>query len=288
MLQTLMTDLKFAGRMLRKSPVFTAVAVVAISLGSGAVTTIFSAMNAVVLRPLPGTTDGSRLLLFDRRTPDFSEGVSTSYAFYKNLRDRNHTLDGLAVWSKVDLSISTGGEGAAVYGNIVSGNFFTVLGVRPALGRFFVPDEDRTPLTNPVVVSHSFWETRLGSDSGVIGRAVTVNGHPFTLIGVAPVGFHGVFTPLKVDAWVPIMMQPQLKPVRDLADAPWLWMFGRLRADASRGAAQRELTALAASWAKDANEPPGTRQYTAIRSTDLTGLPDDARCCSSSGRSAAC
>jgi predicted permease len=278
MLLTLMTDLRFAGRMLRKSPVFTLVAVVAISLGTGAVTTIFSAMNAVVLRPLPATTDGSRLVLFDRRKPDFSEGASASYAFYTNLRDRNHTLDGLAAWSKVDLSISTGGEGAGVYGNIVSGNFFSVLGVRPALGRFFAADEDRTPLANPVVVvSHSFWETHLGSDSGVIGRAVSVNGHPFTLIGVAPAGFRGVFTPLKTDAWVPLMMQAQLKPARDLADAPWLWMFGRLRANVSRNGAQRELTALAGSWAKEANEPSGMRQYTTIRSTDLTGLPDDAR-----------
>ena len=154
-LETLLSDLRFAGRMLRKSPVFTAVAIIVISLGSGAVTTIFSAMNAVVLRPLPGTSGGNRLVLFERRTPDFTEGVSGSYGYYRHVRDGTHTLSGVGAWSKVSLSISTGGEGAAVYGNIVSGNYFSVLGVRPALGRFFAPDEDQVPLAKSVVgVSH--------------------------------------------------------------------------------------------------------------------------------------
>ena len=277
-LETLMSDLRFAGRMLRKSPVFAVVAIVVISLGSGAVTTIFSAMNAVVLRPLPGTTGGSRLILFERRSPDFREGASASYAFYSHLRDRARTLDGAAAWSKVSLSIAASGEGNAVYGNIVSGNYFAVLGVRPALGRFFAPDEDRTPLTHPVVVvSHSFWESRLGADSTAIGRTVGVNGHQYTLIGVAPPGFRGVFTPLKTDAWVPLMMQAQVRPGRDLTDAPWLWMFGRVANGSTRVDAQRELGALTAAWAKEAGESAGNRQYTAIRITDLTGLPDDAR-----------
>ena len=278
MLETLLSDLRFAGRMLRKSPVFTAVAIIVISLGSGAVTTIFSGMNAVVLRPLPGTSDGSRLVLFERRTPDFTEGVSGSYGYYRHVRDGTRTLDGAAAWSKVSLSISTGGEGAAVYGNIVSGNYFSVLGIRPVLGRFFAPDEDKTPLANPVVVvSHSFWESHLGSDSSVIGKAVSVNGHPYTLIGVAPAGFRGVFTPLKTNAWVPLMMQAQLRPTRDLADAPWLWMFARLERGVSREAAQRELSALTATWVDNTSEPAGYRKYASIRITDLTGLPDDAR-----------
>jgi predicted permease len=278
MLQTLMSDVRFAGRMLRKSPVFAIVAVVAISLGSGAVTTIFSAMNAIVLRPLPGTTDGARLFLFDRRTPDFKEGVSGSYAFYRHLRDGTRTLDGLAAWGNVNLTIATRGEGIAVYGNIVSGNFFSVLGTRPALGRFFSPDEDRTPLANPVVVvSHSFWISHLGADSSVIGRPVNVNGHPYTVIGVAPPGFRGVFTPLKTEAWVPIMMQAQLKPLRDLTNTPWLWMFGRLRQDETRASARRELAALTASWVNESTEPAWARKYSAVRATALTGLPDDAR-----------
>ena len=277
-LETLLSDLRFAGRMLRKSPVFTMVAVLVISLGTGAVTTIYSGMNAIVLRPLPGTTDGNRLVLFDRRTPDFSEGSSASYLFYAHLRDRSRTLDGAAAWSRVSLSISTGGEGSSVYGNIVSGNYFAVLGMRPALGRYFAPDEDRTPLAHPVVVvSHSFWESHLGADSSAIGRVVAVNGHPYTVIGVAPPGFRGVFSPLKTDAWLPLMMQAQLRPGRDLTNASWLWTFGRMRDGVTREATQRELSALTAAWANEAGQSAGNREYTAIRLTPLTGLPDDAR-----------
>jgi predicted permease len=277
-LQTLMTDLRYAGRMLRKAPVFTLVAVLVVSLGTGAVTTIFSAMNAVVLRPLPGTTDGERLVGVRRVSADGSEGMSASYAYYRHIRDEARTLDGVASWSKASISIADRGEGHAVYGNIVSGNYFQVLGVRPALGRFFLPDEDRTPLTHPVVVvSHSFWTSVLGADSSVVGRSVTVNGHPYTVIGVAPAGFRGVFTPLKTDAWVPLMMQAQIRPGRDLENAVWLWMFGRLADGVSRDAAHVELVTLTDGFIRDAGERAGNATYRHIDMAELTGLPTDAR-----------
>jgi putative ABC transport system permease protein len=277
-LQTLGSDLRFTGRMLRRSPVFTVVAVLIISLGCGAVTTIFSGINAVVLRPLPGTTDPDRLVMLERRTRDFDEGVSGSYLYFRHLSDRAHTLAGVAAWSKVSLSIAAGGESVGIYGNIVSGNYFRVLGERPALGRFFLPDEDRTPLASPViVVSHDFWTSRLGADTGAIGRTVQVNGHPYTLVGVTTPTFRGVFSPLKVDAWVPLTMQAQLKPDRDLEDQPWLWMFARLAPGATRASVQRELVALTESWIRDTREPASFQRFVGIRLTDLTGLPDDAR-----------
>ena len=276
--ETFAHDLRFAIRMLRRSPVFTVVAIAIISLGCGAVTTIFSGINAVVLRPLPGTSDPARLFLFERRTRDFSEGVSGSYLYYRHVADHARTTGGIAAWSKAALSISVGGEGHAVYGNIVSGNYFAVLGERPAVGRFFAPDEDRTPLANPVVVvSHDFWERRLGADTAAIGRTVNVNGHPYTVIGVTTEGFRGVFSPLKVDAWVPLMMQAQLRPGRDLTDQPWLWLFGRLAPGVTRDAARRELVALTERWVGETKEPASYQQYVGIRVTDLTGLPDDAR-----------
>jgi predicted permease len=278
MLATLMSDLRFAGRMLRKSPVFTVVAVLVISIGTGAVTTIFSAMNAVVLRPLPGAADATRLVGLQRTRAEGRGSLSASYGFYEHLRDRSRTLGGVAAWSKADLSIAAGGEGHAAAGNIVTGNYFSVLGVRPALGRFFLPDEDRTPLSHPVVVvSHAFWMSTLGADSAIVGRAISVNGHPYTVIGVAPAGFRGVFTPLRVDAWVPLMMQQQLRPGRDLADAPWLRVFGRLADGVGRDAAHRELQGLAAQWAAQATEPADFRDFSALRVSALTGLPDDAR-----------
>src|SRR5215211_5378867 len=153
MLQLLTADLRFAGRTLRKSPIFTVVAVVCIAIGSGAVATIFSAMNALVLRPLPGATHPQSLVRMERRSHSGDEGISASYPLYERLRTRTRTLDGIAVWGKASLTLRVGSEpGVASYGNFVSGNFFHLLGVRPLLGRFFVPDEDRTEMTHPVIV----------------------------------------------------------------------------------------------------------------------------------------
>ena len=278
MMQSLATDLRYAGRMLRRSPVFTLVAVAVVSLGTGAVTTIFSAMNAVVLRPLPGATDGDRLVGILRANEEGSEGMQGSYAYYRHIREHTRTLDGVAAWSKASLTIADRGAGHAVDGNIVSGNYFSVLGVRPALGRLFLPDEDRTPMAHPVVVvSHGFWTTQLAADSSVIGRPVTVNGQPYTIIGVAPEGFRGVFTPLRVDAWVPLMMQAQVRPGRDLEESNWLWMFGRLAGGTHHTSARAELETLTAAHAREAPQQRGRQLYTHVQTAPLTGLPEDAR-----------
>jgi predicted permease len=273
--ETLAADLRLAARMLARNPMFAIVVIVAIAVGVGGVATVFSALNAIVLRTLPGTTGGDRLVLLDRRTPDWSEGVSASYDFYKYVAASTHALDGVAVWSRVDLTVSRGGPGRTVAGTIVSGNYFSVLGMRPAVGRFFLPEEDAVPLARPViVVSHAFWTHALDADPAAIGGALTVNGRTYRLIGVAPEGFHGVFTPLKLDAWVPLAMQPHVRGGRDLARAPWLWMFGRMRDGITASQAHAELSALAGRWVASTGDFP---RYTTVRVTPLTGLPDDAR-----------
>jgi predicted permease len=262
--------------MLARTPLFTAVAVLCIALGAGAVTTIFSAMNAVVLRPLPGAADPGRLVDIERRSQDGSERAQASYSLYEQMRDGSKTMADVAAWSKVDLSIGIDGHGHAVYGNIVSGNFFRVLGVKPALGRFFLPQEDRTPLTHPVVVvAHSFWKRQLGADPNAVGKAVTVNGHPFTIVGVAPPGFRGAFTPLDVQAWVPLMMQAQLRPGRDMTTAVWLWTFGRLKPGASVESARQELGAIISNYAATRVDSYGA--YASATLSPMTGLPVDAR-----------
>src|SRR5687767_3558418 len=191
MIESLLADLRLARRSLTRSPVFTLVAVGALSLGVGAVTTIFSAMNAIVLRPLPGTVDGTQLVGIDRRSPDWSEGVSASNNFFKYIGSRNQSLDGVAVWSRAALTLSQGAESLAVSGNIVSPGYFRVLGVTPALGRFF-SETTASHADTSIVVSHRFWTSRLGGRTDVIGRALIVNGRPFQLIGVAGEEFHGV------------------------------------------------------------------------------------------------
>jgi predicted permease len=162
----------------------------------------------------------------------------------------------------------------------VSGNFFSVLGVRPALGRFFLPEEDATQLTHPViVVSHAFWRSVLGGDSSAVGRTVGVNGTAFTIIGVAPPEFRGVFTPIVTSAWVPLMMQPRIRPNRSLDEpgASWLWTFGRLKDGIGRETARQDLIALTRARIAEGVEPEWMRNNDSIRLISLTGLPDDAR-----------
>ena len=275
LVESVITDLRLARRSLIRSPLFTLVAVGALSLGVGAVTTIFSALNAIVLRPLPGTTNGTQLVGLDRRTPDWSEGVSASHNYFRYIESRSQSLDGVAVWSRAALTVSQGNESIAVDGNIVSPGYFRVLGVKPALGRFF--SEANAPgADTSLVVSHRFWTSHLASRRDVIGRSVIVNGRPYQLIGVANEDFHGVFTPLRVEAWVPISTQPHIRPGRDLTDAPWFWIFGRLREGVSPTQARAELAGLTATWAKPGGSDPYVR-YTDIRLVPLTGLPDDAR-----------
>jgi predicted permease len=278
---TALRDMRMAGRMLRKSPVFTGVAVLCIALGSGAVTTIFSAANALVLRPLRGAADATRLVRLERKRLDGSEGVSASYPFYEYLRDRSHTLDGVAAWGHLPLTLTVDrAEGIEVYGNLVSGNFFSVLGVRPFLGRFFSPDEDGAELTRPVIViSEAFWRAHLAADPAAVGRAITVSGHPFAIIGVAPAAFQGLDTPVRTDAWAPLKMQRQLRPKGgDLTDASdtWLRLCGRLHDGVSRDGVHRELSALTAARATDASEPKWMSGYDDLRPSVLTGLPPDA------------
>lgn len=265
-------DLRFTGRALVRTPLFTAITVGVIAMGIGAVATIFSSLNALVLRPIPGTTNGDQLFTIDRRTPDYSEGASMSGALYQHVRNTTRALDGVAVWSRVALSIATGEHNVGVSGAVVSANYFDVLGIRPAAGRFFTQDE-ALPV---VVISHGFWVRHFAGTADIAGRVVTLNGRAYSVIGVAPEGFRGVFTPLRMDAWVPLSAQPHVRPGRDLAHAPWLWMFGRVPDGVTPEQARAELTTILGAWTTSGAADQLTR-YTVFRFTPLTGLPDDAR-----------
>ena len=272
------SDVRFAARTLQRNPVFSLVVILVIAIGIGAITTIFAGANAYLFKPLPGTTNSASLLQIDRITPSGSEGAQASYPYYQFLRDGSKTLESIAAWSKVDLTISRGDVGRSAYGALVTANYFSVLGVKPELGRFFLPGEDESPMANALlVVSHEFWSTHLGGDSSIVGNSIGVNGRPNTLIGVAPPAFNGVFTPLKTSGWVTLSMQPALRPTRSMGGtAHWLWTFGRLRAGATRGQAQTELATLTQRYAEQSTEQDWARKYTTVRTIALTGLPDDA------------
>jgi predicted permease len=279
--QTIFRDLRFAVRMLQKTPVFTVVAVLVITLGTGAVTTIFSAANGIALRPIAGVSNPEDLVEVSRMLADGTGSLWASYPYYRYIRDGSgaHPVADVAAWSMLPMTISTGKEGIAAQGSIVTGNFFRVLGVRPALGRFFIADEDGAPSAHPVVViSHGFWAAQLGGDSSVIGRTVRLNGYAFTVVGVAPPEFRGPLGLLRTDAWVAMAMQPQLQPGADLLTNPgptWLQLVARVRSGVTRDGVQRELSRLTAQYAAAGNEPADDRRYTGVRVSSLSSLPAD-------------
>lgn len=279
MFASLTQDLRYALRMLRKSPVFTIVAVTVIAVGTGAVTTIFSAANSIVLRPIPGADVPSQLVDILRTRDNGNGSLTASYPYYLKLRDGTRSMSGVAAWGMIPLTMSAGTEGVSALGNIVTGNYFNVLGVKPALGRFFAADEDRTPLTHPVVVmGHGMWRERFAGDSSILGRTIRINGHPFTVIGVAPPGFRGVFTPLKTELWVPMMMQPLLRSGGDLtnANAGWLQTFGRLKDGTTRDVARTDLARLTTEMVASGAENADFMRYNNVKLARLSGLPSEA------------
>jgi ABC-type antimicrobial peptide transport system permease subunit len=181
----------------------------------------------------------------------------------------------------IQLTMSTGGEGVSALGNIVSGNYFDVLAVRPAIGRFFSADETSVPNAHPVVVvSHAFWERQLSGDSSAVGKTILVNGSRYTLVGVAPEHFSGIYPVLRTDVWAPLMMQAQLRARGSLdnAGSAWLELFGRIAPSSSRSEARVEIAALSKQFATapTSAEPTALARFTSANLYPASGLPVDA------------
>lgn len=254
MLGEIAFDIRYVLRTLRRSPAFTVAAVLTLALGIGANTTIFSVVSAVLLRPPAQVREPDRLVhLF---TSDYSgpRYGASSYADYLDFREGATGLSGLAAFAPSPLNFSTGGRASRVWGEEVSSNYFTVLGVAPALGHTFIPDAERTRRAEPVaVLSYSLWRSAFGADSGVVGREVRVNGYPFTVIGVAPEQFHGSIRGVRADIWVPYLTRGLLSPERTAADADidmrrgdrGMFVIGRLASGATIATAQASLDAIA-------------------------------------------
>ncbi len=277
----LLSDARFALRGFRKSPVFFGVAVLVVALGTGAVSTIFSVANAVVLRPVPGVRDASSLVEVSRARQGRQGSLSASYPYYKYLSDHSKTLDGLAAWGMVALTVSTGGQGVQALGNAVSGNYFSVLGVRPELGRFFAgTDEVALASEGAAVISHAYWQRELAGDSAVIGRSLNVNGRTMTVVGVAPARFSGVYPALRTDVWLPLGLGLGLRGRTadfQAAGTSWMQLVGRTAAGVSTEAAERELAALSQRYVTDAGaaEPGNLNVFVSARVDPVAGLPGE-------------
>ena len=260
-----MNDLKFAVRQLLKNPGFTAVVVLTLALGIGANTTIFSITNSLLLRPLP-VREPERLVTLFTAHEKQSDRNGTSYPDYRDLRDRNDVLQGLAAHFYYPMGVRTADRAEVVMGHMVSWNYFEVLGVSPAIGRAFLPEEDQAPGARPVVVlSHRFWQTRFLGDPEVIGKTVSVNSRPFTVVGIAPEGFTSLSTALAPDVWVPVAMIGQVLPwpinLEERFDT-WLNVVGRLKPGVSLPQAQAALTVLGTSLASEFPAGDSVRSFT--------------------------
>jgi putative ABC transport system permease protein len=255
MMNSLMQDLRYAIRQLRKKPGFTAVAVLTLALGIGANTAIFGLLDQALLRTLPvKEPDQLVLLRYSGSGPQghtHSRGddkLCFSYPMYRDLRDRNTVFSGVIATTLTQAGVQWRNQPELASAEMVSGNYFDVLGVQPALGRLLVASDDAVPNGNPVgVLSFDYWQRRFGSDPAILSQSVLVNGHPFTVIGVAQRGFHSVVMGDTPDLFVPMMMKSEVMPGGDeLEDrrASWLNIVARLKPEASRDQAEAGISPL--------------------------------------------
>ena len=246
--EDLIKDAILAVRLLRKSPGFTLTAVLSLALGIGANTVVFSVVNALLLRALP-VAAADRLWFIDN-----GGQPSNSFPNYRDIRDRNRVFESLFAYRVTQMALDSNGGAKRVWGYLVTGNYFEALGIRPALGRFFTPAEDVQVNGSPwAVLSYNCWQNRFGGDPGLAGKTIRINGHPYTVLGVAPHGFHGTEILFWPEIWVPMTMQPQIEGWNWLDNGNTFnsWISGRLKPGVSVAQAEANLASIAAQLAHE-------------------------------------
>jgi predicted permease len=263
-------DLLYALRGFRNNPMFTAVAIASLALGIGLNTAIFNLVSAILLQPLP-VRDAARLVSVFTSDPVNPGLLYCSYPNYQDYRDRNTVFSGLALYTPIQATLTGEKDSGEVLGQIVSGNYFDVLGIKPALGRFFLPQEDRISGAQAVVViGYAFWTRKFAANPSAIGATLGLNNRPYTIIGVAPKSFHGANTLVSSDLWVPMTMYPQMLPNADWVGHRRALLFsviGRLKDGVGRRQAEDNMKTLAAQLAR---EYPADNQGRTLKLFPLT------------------
>jgi predicted permease len=278
---TLLQDVRYALRMLRKSPAFAAVVVLSLGLGIGVNTTIFSFVNAVIFRPPAVEKPGQLVEVWHhvRARSGFNSYPPQTFPDFDYYRANNHVFSGMIGFESEFGSVSWNHEDQSedLQGQLISGNYFSVLGVNAALGRTITVDDDRVPGASPVIVlRHAFWQQKFASDPNIVGKELKLNGHKFTVIGVAAQKFDGMLVGFAPDFWTPIAMYREMKPDRtdllETRNTSWLMSVGRLREGTTLTQANSELGLLAQHLA--VQYPQTNKDLTAVVvPADLTPLP---------------
>jgi putative ABC transport system permease protein len=241
LLEDLFQDLRYALRVLTKSPAFTLVSIISLALGVGVNATVFGFVNSVMLRPLPLPRNAELVRIQDDNLPAYSDYLAFS--------ERAQVFRGLAAYDFDSFQLTTGASPARADVSLVSGNYFDVLGVRPALGRTFAADEDARPGAAVAVISHGLWQSRFGSDPTVVGKTFLLRRVPFTVIGVAPQEFNGVSLGRRQDLWIPFAAEALLRPEENRLihpDSYQAHVIGRLAPGVSLAEAQAAVEVVAA------------------------------------------
>jgi predicted permease len=251
-MDTLLQDIRLALRRFGKRPGFAATAILTLALGIGANTTVFSAVSAMIFRPLP-VVEPERLVFLNAVGKQISI-PTLSYPDYKDYRDRATQLAGLFSYRFVPLSLSSADRNARVWGYEATGNYFDVLGVPALIGRTLRPEDDTKPGANPVaVLSYGCWRRRFGGDPGIAGRIVKINGMNYTVLGVMPAGFIGTEMFFSPELWVPMSMQEQIESYRwiDNRDEENIFVAGRVKPGVTKAQAEAELNSIAAALGQE-------------------------------------
>ncbi len=275
-IENLVRDLRFALRLLRKSPGFTVVAVVTLAMAIGANAVVFGVLNALILHPLH-VPDAESLYVIQHGNEASSY---QSYLDYLDLRDRNHSFDGLAACNGGQAGLDTGENPSRVWLYEVSGNYFDVLGIQPYLGRVFHPSDEHGTNSAPyIVLSYGYWHTRFQDDPGVVGRTVQLNKHPFTIVGVTPPEFHGTLVFFYPDFFVPIVNQEQVdgESLLNVRGKRWVFMtMGHLKAGVTPAQAVADLNSIGSYLEKTYPKDDDQRTFTLARPSlygDYLGRP---------------
>jgi putative ABC transport system permease protein len=246
---TLMQDLKFALRMLVKNPGFTLVAVLTLALGIGANSTIFSVVNAVLLRPLPYQAPAQLLYLTGLVRQTGVPGASLSFTKFTQIQEQSRTLESSAAFYGTTLSLVTEREPEAISGNRVSRNFFHVLGIFSIRGRDFLPEEEARGAADVAIISDGFWHSHFAADAGALGRSLNIDGRQVTVVGVLPASFRFPLQFPEPDTWMPGVSDPSfLRPEQVRSGAGYLNVITRLRPGESLAAAKAELDTIDARY----------------------------------------
>lgn len=247
-MQALLQDLLYGLRLLRSTPGFTAVAVLTLALGIGVNTAVFSWVNGLLLRPVPGAGDADELVFIETSSPGAEPGAHMSWRDYLDYRDNLTLVTGVAIGKHATLSVGPEGKPERAWGEMVSGNYFSLLRVKMALGRGFLSEEGNDRAAPVVVISSNLWARHFNRDPNVVGKLIRVNRHPLTVVGVAPPEFHGGTPGLVYDLWIPYPMVPLLGvggSLRYRATRDGTATFARLRPGVTIEQVRQEVSAIA-------------------------------------------